>query len=384
MKNKKYYYIFIFSSLFFLTFAFTKIYSDKIESENKISIYPSLYNKKELSASITEADKRFVREKSKNKTNLIANVKESISRKKEIEPDYKIQSEEKHGTWLWTPINLITKDYKNEIIKNAKSNNINTIYLSIDSYLDIYSEKESIEKSQKLEEFDNIISDFIKTANIFNIEVEALSGWKNWAEPEHTYKPFVIMDYVINFNERHQEKFVGIQYDIEPYLLDEYKKDKKYVLKNFLSLMKDIFDSLPKDNSLYLSVVIPEFFDKTSKETPKFLWNGGYNFTLGHLLRIMKTRENSRLIVMAYRNFTTGYDGVFDISKDEVYEAEKSKVRVIIAQETGDFPPSYITYHNTTRQYYDKKIEEIKNFYKENENFTGIATHYLNSFIELR
>jgi hypothetical protein len=239
------------------------------------------------------------------------------------------------------------------------------------------------EKTKKLETFNKKIEYFLEESKKYNIQVDAVSGWKNWAKPEHTYKPFVIMDYVIGFNKNHNVKFNGIQYDIEPYLLDDYKENKKGVLKDFLVLMNDIFETMPK-NEIEISVVIPEFFDKDSGETPKFFYNGDYDFTIDHLLKIMKKRQNSKIVIMAYRNFTTGYDGIFDISKEEVEKAEKSNVKIIIAQETGDFDPPYITYNNTSKEYYSKKIKEIRDFYKQNKSFSGIATHYINSFLKMR
>ncbi len=345
--------------------------------------YVTLYNQKELSSAITDSDKRFVKENKSKNFPALANVKSSVEKTNEPKILNIDKKNLENSTWLWTPTVFLTDEYIKEILKGARENHINKIYLAIDSYLDIYIKNDSEQKVMEKKEFDNKVSKFIKDANIYNIEVVAVSGWKNWAQKEHSYKPFVIMDYVIDFNSKRQEKFSGIQFDIEPYLLEEYKENKKETLREFISLIDEIIENAPKDN-LEISIVVPEFFDKNSDSTPKFLWNGKYDFTINHLFRILSKRENSSVLIMAYRNFNTGYDGVFDISKDEILAGNKYKVKTIIALETGDFKPPFITYFNTNKKYYNQKVSEIKDYYKDQISFSGIATHYINSLMEMK
>lgn len=382
MQNRKI-VLFIFLTIFLFSFYLLTVYINNSSKDTSVN-YPSLYRKKPLSLAVTESDSRFVINIKNKNQSILANVKSSLIDTEDKEPSYKIEKGQlENGTWLWTPISLLTESYTKEILKGARENNINKIYLAVDSYLDIYVKNDSPEKTAEKKEFDEKISKFIKSANLQNIKVVAVCGWKNWTRKEHSYKSFIIMDYVIDFNSKRQEKFDGLQFDIEPYLLDEYKENKKEILKEFLALFENIFDNSPKEG-LPISVVVPEFFDKSSNLTPKFFWNGRYDFTINHLVKIMKTRKDSSLLVMAYRNFNTGYDGVFDISKDEIKAGNKHNVKTIIAVETGDFMPPFITYYNTNKRYYNQNTSEILEYYKNEPSFSGIATHYINSLMEMR
>ncbi|MBP7060996.1 MAG: hypothetical protein KBA91_03410, partial [Candidatus Moranbacteria bacterium] len=125
----------------------------------------------------------------------------------------KIETPEETGTWLWTPTMQLTPEYSEEILSGAAKNGINTIYISIDSYLDIFVMQKGAERESLKKEFSQKLEDFIARANKKGIAVDAEAGWKNWAEPDHTYKAFAIVNFVKNFNDTHQNKFRGVQYD---------------------------------------------------------------------------------------------------------------------------------------------------------------------------
>ncbi len=291
---------------------------------------------------------------------------------------------EEKGTWLWTPTMQMTKEYMDSIIQGAKENNINTIYISIDSYLDIFSMSNGSEKDAKKKQFSDKLSYFISEANKLGIAVDAESGWRNWAEDGHTYKPFAIASFVKEFNSTNQNKFRGFQYDIEPYLLDRYESEKESVLKNFVTLV-DQTQSFFEGTSIRFSVVIPSFFDKKDKSTPKFSYRGENDYIFGHLMNILDRREGSSIIIMSYRNFAEGKDGAIEISKNEMRTAKSRayNTKVIIAQETSDVPPPYITFHRTSKDHFLDQVSKIRNAFGSYNNFGGIAVHFANSYLAL-
>lgn len=87
---------------------------------------------------------------------------------------------------------------------------------------------------------------------------------------------------------------------------------------------------------------------------------------------------------MSYRNFSKGDDGSIEISKNEITLADSYKTKIIVAQETGNVLPPYITFHNTTLSYYNKQIATIEKAFALDKSFDGIATHYVNALMELR
>lgn len=349
-----------------------------VTNKPKTTVYPTLYSDKNITKSAVESDKRFSNITFVEKESMLANAisvinKTSVLKDKEYEK----------GTWLWTPIPQLTEKYSDSIISGALKNGIKNIYISIDSYLDIYIMPDGDEKIAKRAEFDKKIEYFIKKANDNGITVDAEAGWRNWAEDGNTYKALATLNYALKFNKEHTVKFRGFQYDVEPYLLDEYKEDKAKVLKNFLNLVNQTVSML-NNKDLELTVVIPEFYDGSNGETPKFLYNGKSKYASEHLLSILDRREGSKVIIMSYRNFTKGIDGSIDISEDEINSANEHKTKIIIAQETGDVEPPYITFHNTNKKYFNRQKTELDKAFMLDKSYGGVAIHYINAFLDLK
>lgn len=354
--------------------------------KTKETLYPKQYSDAHITQNAVVTDERFknsvVLEKKNSFVSFLANVFSTLEK-----PNVQKSDGSENGTWLWTPILEITPEYRDSIISEAKKNGITSIYLSIDSYLDIYSMETGPEKDNLKNDFDEALATFVTKAHENEISVDAEGGWRNWAETGNAYKAFATVNYAIDFNKTHTEKLRGFQYDVEPYLLDEYQKnkagDRANVLGNYVNLVDETVEWL-RESDLQLSVVVPEFYDGTNAETPKFFYAGKTTYTIEHLLTILDRRPESKVIIMSYRNWTLGQDGSIDVSTNEINAANKHATKVVIAQETGDVKPSYVTFYNTSRQYYKKQVSTLKNTFSVDKSFGGIATHYVNAFMELK
>jgi len=341
------------------------------------TIYPTQYSDLHITSNAVVSDPSFRDLGLFDAGSLVANTISTITK------DVSKETGEEKGTWLWTPILEITPKYADYIVSGAKKNNINTIYLSVDSYLDIFILGDGPEKEAKILAFNKIVENFISTANKNGISVDAEGGWRNWAENGNTYKAFAILNYVKDYNKTHTAKFRGFQYDIEPYLLSRYEKNKASVLTNFLNLTGETVNRL-NNTDLEFSVVIPEFYDGTNNDTPSFTYLGQSGFAVDHLLTLLNRRSGSKIVIMSYRNFSKGDDGSLQISQDEINKANKSKTKVVIAQETGDVKPPYVTFHNTTKSYLLKQVSTIEKTLAKEKSFGGVAIHYANAFLDLK
>lgn len=347
--------------------------------QKKKVLYPAQYSDTHITKNAIATDQRFRDLAVFDKENYLASVANSLQTNTQI-PE---ATQPEKGVWLWTPTLYLTPDYQNSIIAGAKKNGIRNIYLSIDSYLDIYVMPEGPEKEARKKEFDHTLESFIAVAHENNMTVDAEAGWRNWAEPGNEYKAFAVVDYARQFNATHTEKLRGFQYDIEPYLLSSYPTDKKTVLRNFVDIVNKTVTRL-HNSDLRFSVVIPDFYDRESGETPRFLYGWRYSHTLTHLLNILERRPGSALIVMAYRNQSAGTDGSIQISKDEILAADDYRTKVIVAQETGDVAPPSITFYKTSLSSLNTQLGAIQEAFSTNESYDGIAIHYINALLELQ
>ena len=295
------------------------------------------------------------------------------------------EKEEEHGSWIWTPTMQMSPEYIESILSRSKKEGVNVIYLSIDSYLDIFTMEKGLERERQKQLFTDKIRYFIKSANQKGIEVDAEAGWQNWAEAGNEYKGLAIVNFVKNFNDSEEEKFRGFQYDVEPYLLEEYKEDPAPVLKRFATLV-DKTEKFIGESDLRFSVVVPDFFDEKDKMTPKFSYAGRRASIFKHLLNILERRENSSIIIMSYRNFAEGKDGSIEVTENEMKTAKKGRysTQIIVAQEVGDVPPPYITFHNTSKTHLEQEVAKIQSAFSPSANFGGLAIHYINAYLDLR
>lgn len=399
VKLKKQYlktsFLLLFLGLFLAVFLFQKISpsDEKVATsggihQNEIDLEIRQLSDKKITKNAINSDQKFsqisfVPQESDSKNIFesgLANVLRTVTSIKASD-----SKNREYGTWLWTPTLQMTPEYITAVLDGAKTNNINTIYLSIDSYLDIYVMEDGKEKTDKYQRFINTLNYFIKEAKNRDIKVDAEAGWRNWAEPGHVYKPLAIVDFVKKFNESGEYDFRGLQYDIEPYLLDEYYFDEAKVLKNFVMLVDETMNRLV-DTDLRFSVVIPDFFDEKDGFSARFAYNDETDSTFGHLLKILDRKYGSSIILMSYRNYAEGEDGTIDISMNEIETVEEGffKTQIIIAQEVGEVEPPYITFHNTSKEELKEQVILIEKAFKGYPNFGGIAYHYLNSLLTLK
>ncbi len=381
----------------------------KIKENNNLSDYtnksisyikPIQYSDKNISFSAINTNENFKSISfldnipNQPKTNrdfasVVKSLKSLLINQKSIVKEEKTDKEKEYGTWVWTPTLFMTKDYMDSILEEAKANSINTIYLSIDSYLDIYEMSADISKLEEKQisgkKFIEIISYFIEKANSLGIEVDAEAGWRNWSEEGNQYKAFIIAHFVKMYNESNQFKFRGLQYDIEPYLLEYYEENKEKVLLNFISLI-DQTQMFLATTSIKFSIAIPDFYDGKDGLTPKINYKNKKDFVFDHLMKILDKRDGSTAIIMSYRNFAEGTGGTIDITQNEINTLKKKgyKSNIIVAQETGDVLPEFLTFHNTSREYFENEISKIKSVFNNEKNFNGIAIHYANTFLNMK
>jgi hypothetical protein len=301
----------------------------------------------------------------------------------DITPTPVISTLSEYGVWVWTSPLQMSQQYMVSIVDAAKTNGINTLYVTIDDFLDIHSLPEGASKTIQKSAYSDALESLIRIANQQGIEVDAEAGWRDWAEPAQKYKAFAIVDYVKEYNMNHSEyKLRGFQYDVEPYLLSTYEKNKGPILTKFVQLIDETVTRLG-NSDLRFAVVIPHFYDDAQAWTPAVTYNGKTQHTFNHLLNLLDQRKGSSIILMSYRNFAEGNNGSIQISDVEVRQALGS-TKVIVGQETGNVDPAYVTFYGLSKAQYLSQIEIIKNAFKDKIGFGGMAVHYIEPFLELK
>ena len=171
-------------------------------------------------------------------------------------------------------------------------------------------------------------SSFLGEAHSRGLIVYALDGSPGFClEDQH---PLVLAQIraILDFNKEGltQERFDGVHYDSEPYLLPGfYSNLKESVLAQFVSLNRKCADTIRSSGAkLDFGIDIPFWFDQLdSLDT-----------------RLIDVCDN--VGIMDYRNFASGADGMIALAMDEIQYASKTGKKIFVGVETSKYPKNTV------------------------------------------
>lgn len=289
------------------------------------------------------------------------------------------------GVWEWTDVESMSSADMQSIVQKASQNGFNVIYLTIDHYLDLYYENNSTQRTQDVAEYSSTLESFVSLASKYGIAVDAEAGWRDWGETAQRQKAVDVLSYVAQFNASEPVKIRGMQYDIESYLLPQYTNNQATILTDYVGLA-DILQKQASAAGIPLTLVLPHFYDAVQQWTPEITYNGVTDYTFNQLLVILGRNPGNRMIIMAYRNTAEGDNGAIALAQTEVQTASAANngTKIIVAQETGNVTPSYVTFYSTSRSDLFNQITAINSAFANQSAYAGIAIDYLDPFLALK
>jgi hypothetical protein len=290
------------------------------------------------------------------------------------------------GIWVWDSPLQMSATKMDQVILFAQQNCINAMYITIDDYLKIAALPSSANKNAQAQTYFAALNYFITQAHKAGIAVDVEGGASNWANTNNRWKGYALIDFVKQYNQQYPDaKIRALQYDVESYLLPSYENNKSSTLTSFVAFIDSSAAKMQSADAGF-SVVIPHFYDSTQKWTPPIFYNGKTAYTFTHLLNVLQQKPDSTIIIMSYRNFFDGSDGVQGLSIPELTESSKQpfSTKVIIAQEVGDVSPSYVTFYGMSKSDYLDAVHTIYSRFEGFSSFKGVSTNYLDPFMQLQ
>ena len=287
-----------------------------------------------------------------------------------------------------------SSEINNEFFTALSQRGVDSIYLNINSFIDIYEQSDIDKKTNDLLKFNNALRKYIVTAKNVGISVHAVAGGKNWGNSSHRYLNKIIIDFVFGFNRKNPDyNFAGLQFDIEPYSQEWFFVNQESILSQYLDSVDEItkyFSQLQVGQGdldpIDLGFAVPYWFDGENENMKKILWKGEEKFVLYHLLNRLNTVQDGYIALMSYRNFSEGRDGVIEHSKTEINFLTEylPRVDIVIAQETSDVYPGKITYYEKKFSYMNDQLENIASFFGNSKNLKGFAFNNAETFLNLK
>lgn len=195
-----------------------------------------------------------------------------------------------------------------------------------------------------------------------------MDGRPEWAYEKQGGEAEKFIDWVLDYN-RHapaEERFAGIQFDVEPYQLKRWERDQAGVVEEWSRNMQEWTDKA-REGGLYMSAAVPFWLGKIETEDGR------------GLSRWMLERFDA-LAVMSYRDSGTQ---MVDLSRGMLNEADRLGKSVWIGMELGE------TKEGDHVSFFRKPVtvmeEEMKNAYRLSEvhtSFAGLAIHHYEAWIE--
>ncbi|MDA2923639.1 hypothetical protein MYX65_03110 [Acidobacteria bacterium AH-259-L09] len=239
----------------------------------------------------------------------------------------------KKAMWLWETEKIVTSPNEQQrLLTFCKTQGITDLFSQIP-----YEAKE--EKGQwEILWNPLLIRPLISQLHQVGVKVHALDGDPRFALREWHGRVIATIQSIIQYNRERppQERFDGIRFDIEPYLLPNFGGvPKEAILKQYLSLLV-ASQTLARQADLAFGVDIPFWFDERNEFFEPTAEVGG--------------RPVSELIIdivdnvgiMDYRTQAYGADGTIAHGSEELRYAAKRGKEVFVGLETVELPDETI------------------------------------------
>ena len=236
------------------------------------------------------------------------------------------------ATWVWNTAELLDDEPKLEELRHlVATEDFDHVFLQLPGPVTGEVPSGEIVPDSRLRP---LLADW----NGAGVRVYALDGYAGYALPGFHARVLKTIDNVIRFNRESnpEERFYGIRYDIEPYLLPGFHGPRREaILRNYLELTAASARKAQAAGLAY-GVDIPFWYDTPDEYTYQpvtVAFNGASKPVSHHLIDLVDD-----LTVMDYRTTAYGADGTIRHADGELAYAAAQGKRVFIGLETAPLP----------------------------------------------
>lgn len=165
------------------------------------------------------------------------------------------------------------------------------------------------------------------------VRVHALDGAAMYVRPEWRERLATTVAQIGAFNRAGPERFAGVRFDVEPYLLPEWQGTRReVVLRDYVALLERM-RAVTREADLAFGVDIPFWFDGKDEVTGEWAAPLAGRPVIERVLELV-----DNIGVMDYRTSAYGADGVIAHGSDELALASDKGKEVFVGLETVALP----------------------------------------------
>ncbi len=220
---------------------------------------------------------------------------------------------------------------------------------------------------------------FIRTAHARGIRVYALLGsWylhtERYVLPRHQRKAVAMLQQVLDYNATAapDERFDGVNYDIEPHLLDEWEDaTRPRLLRGFLDMTAAMMEARRRSGqALPIGPAMPFWWDGIALE-----WRGVRKPVSEHVADL-----TDYVALMDYRNRAEGRDSILSHAEDEMAYADRIGKRVVVGLEFNPGEPAKLSFHGMDEAVFEREAAKVEAAYGGRRGFDGFVFHHYEGY----
>lgn len=255
-----------------------------------------------------------------------------------------------------------------DAIAFLRSKNIRTVYL----YADEFQGRDLIESRPEL------YRQFIRRLHLEGLHAYALLGsaylsTEEYVLPERRQAALAMFRRVLTYNSlvNADEKFDGVNLDIEPHILDQWPERKNQLLLQFLDLGQALME-LKKSSgqSLLVGPAIPFWLDGIELE-----WHGRNKPVSEHVIDIY-----DYVALMDYRDHAAGGDGIIAHAMDEMAYAGRHGRKVVVGVEVTPNEIRKVSFNHLTEADMERELALAAKAFQGQRAFSGFAIHHYRGY----
>lgn len=268
--------------------------------------------------------------------------------------------------WLWSDSSYVNESIVSDPVEIKKlitflqTNETKTIYL--DAF-----------KLIKFIKLHNDLKTFIHLLKLKNINVELLFGDPGWIDHNEFPKVINLIEETINFINKLPIDYrpTAIHLDIEPHVLDQWKDEqlRPQIARNYFNLIETLANKIHK-SGINISIDAAFFFDEVDVAESE------------DSLAMLLIPIVDKYIIMAYKDI---FKNIIEIAETEILIASRiNKKNIYIALETQVIDGfESTTHHEEGISILRKNIHLLKNSYRFDKGFAGVAVHNYKSLQQM-
>ena len=168
-----------------------------------------------------------------------------------------------------------------------------------------------------------------------------------------------------------EERFKGINLDIEPHILDEWDKDRMVLLRNFLDMSADLMELKRKyKQTLLIGPAIPFWWDNIPME-----WRGKRKQVSEHTQDLY-----DYVALMDYRDRAEGDDGIIAHAQKEMAYGKAIGRTVMVGIETTPNEIQKVSFDHLREADMERELGIAERSFKSHSAFGGFVIHHYRGY----